>query len=217
MSAQLLWPELEPEAVESGWLVEIPPLTSAQVLEAIARRHPMSGFGGRPGRWVFVREVDEATGTYGGVQRFDAVAVGLVPSVKYARVVYEIKISRSDWLRELKPITDVADATNGYRLSSHVGKRAERILELRDDPKWRVSERRKWDAALAISTEFWYAAPPRCILVDELPPEAGLLEVRAWGRHQEFRPRIVRQAPVRATPAPGPAFWAAVLRRAAER
>jgi hypothetical protein len=217
MSAQLLWPDLEPEAIESGWLVEVPPLTSDQVLEAVARRHPMTGFGGRPGRWVFVREVDEATGTYSGVQRFDAVAVGLVPSVKYARVVYEIKISRGDWLRELKPITDVADASSGYRLSSHVGNRALRVQGAREDPRYRVTDRRKWDAALAISTEFWYAAPPRCILVDELPPEAGLLEVRAWGRGREFRARVVRPAPVRQTPIPDPSFWAAILRRAAER
>lgn len=73
----------------------------------------------------------------------------------------------------------------------------------------------KWDEAVALSTEFWYAAPPRCILPEELPPEAGLLEVRLWGQDREPRARIVRKAPVRDTANPGPEFWASVLRRAA--
>ena len=162
------------------------------------------------GRWVFCREVNEETGLWGEGQRFDAVAVGLVPSNRYARIVFEIKVSRGDWLRELRP-----------RIDRHVGGAWE------DDGSqfgtWRTEVTRtersgnKWDAALAVSTEFWYAAPPRCILPDELPPEAGLLEVRPWGPERELRARVVRQAPIRETPVPGPAFWAAVLRRAAGR
>lgn len=195
---------------------ETPLLTSAQVLSALARRYPMDGFHGMPAHWVFVREVQASTGSYGDVQRFDAVAIGLVPSVKYARVVIEIKVTRSDWLRERRPITDVFDA-HGYRLSSHFGRRAETVRSLRDDPHWRLVERRKWDEALAVSTEFWIAAPPRVVVPDELPPEAGLLEIRPWGPERELRSRVVRQAPVRDTPVPGSGFWAAVLRRAAER
>jgi hypothetical protein len=213
---RLLWPELEPEAIAEGWLAEVPALSSSQILEAVGRRHSMDGWNGMPGRWVFVREVQATTGAYGDVQRFDAVAVGLVPSTRYARVVYEIKVSRGDWLRERRPIVDVAGPT-GHRLSSHQGRRAELVRELRDDPAWTVTERRKWDEALAVSTEFWIAAPPRCVQIDELPPEAGLVEIRPWGQDRELRARVVRPAPVRETPLPDAGFWAAVLRRAAER
>jgi hypothetical protein len=216
VAERLLWPELEPEAEAQGFLADIPQVTSAQVLAALATRHPMDGIHGMPARWVFVREVQATTGVYGDTQRFDAVALGLVPSNDYARIVYEIKVSRADWLRELKPILDVADA-RGNRLSSHTARHVVRSMaELRDDPGWRFTERRKWDEALAVSTEFWVAAPPRCVLPSELPPEAGLVEVRPWGPSRELRPRVVVKAPVRDTPMPGPGFWAAVLRRACE-
>lgn len=210
--SRLLWPELEPGETADGWLPEFAPVTSAQVLAAVARRHSMDGFNG-PARWVFVREVQAATGHYSSVQRFDAVAVGLVPSVKYARVVYEVKVSRADWLRELKPISEVT--YGGHRMSRR--RTADYGVtpdELRTSG-YEVVEQRKWDAALAVSTEFWVAAPPRCVQLDELPPEAGLVEVRPWGADGELRSRVVRAAPVRDTPNPDPAFWAAVLRRAA--
>lgn len=76
---------------------------------------------------------------------------------------------------------------------------------------------RKWDEALAISTEFWIAAPPKVVLPDELPPEAGLVEVRPWGPSRELRPKVVRKAPVRETPIPDIGFWASTLREAAAR
>lgn len=210
MSARLLWPDLEPEDDAGGWLADIPQVTTAQMLDALATRHPMTGWNAMPGRWVFVREVLATTGAWGEQQRFDALAVGLVPSVRYARVVYEVKVSRADWLRELRP-----------RVDRHVAGRWE------DDGSqfgtWRTevtrTERpgRKWDAALAVSTEFWVAAPPHCVLLSELPPEAGLVEVRPWGPSRELRPKVIRQAPIRDTPMPDAGFWAAVLRRVAER
>ena len=170
-----------------------------------------------PGRWVFVREVLATTGTWGEQQRFDALAIGLVPSVKYARVVYEIKVSRADWLRELRPTAEVT-----YRSSWGEGRisgSAARTVAQNPDafPNYEVIETRKWDAALAVSTEFWVAASPHCVLPSELPPEAGLIEVRPWGAKRELRAKVVRQAPVRETPMPDAGFWAAVLRRAAER
>lgn len=215
---RVLWPDLEPEAVAEGWIVDAPVVKSADVVESIAQRHPTDGYNGMPGRWVFAREVQASTGSYADVQRFDAVAIGLVPSTKYARVVYEVKVSRSDWLRELRPRIEATTAS-GHHLS-----RA--IVDLhRDDAGiarleasgYLVDVRAKWDAALAVSTEFWIAAPPRCVLVDELPPEAGLLEIRTWGPSGGLRPRVVRPAPVRQTPIPDVGFWAAVLRRVAAR
>lgn len=216
---RLLWPELQEADQVSGWIAEAPALTASQVLDAVARRHPMDGYNGEPGRWVFCREVPATTGAYGDVQRFDAVAVGLVPSVKYARVVYEIKVSRGDWLRELRPLVDVR-----YK-GQPMSRRARKVYEDEDGvgleelraQGYDVAEIRKWDAALAVSTEYWIAAPPRCVLVDELPPEAGLLEIRPWGRDRELRPRVIRQAPVRDTPIPDAGFWAAILRRTAHR
>jgi hypothetical protein len=195
---RLLWPELEPEAEAAGWLPEFPSMSSADVLRAVARRHPMDGINGMPGRWVFCREVQASTGSYSDVQRFDAVAVGLTPAVRYARVVYEVKVSRADWLRELRA---KVYAWSGPRTTD----------DLLANPS------AKWDAALAVSTEYWLAAPPHCILPGELPAEAGLLEVRAWGPSREPRARVIRPAPVRETAMPDAGFWAAVLRRAAER
>jgi hypothetical protein len=150
------------------------------------------------------------------------VAIGLVPSVKYARVIYEIKVSRADWLRELKPIPDVR--WRGVSMDARTAKRVARFAD--EEPQEGVEvpiasiytlngTYNKWDEAVGLSTEFWYAAPPRCILVEELPPEAGLVEVRLWGPDRQPRARIVRKAPVRDTPNPGPEFWASVLRRAA--
>lgn len=220
----LLWPELEEADQQAGWLPEVP-VSTHQVVEAIGRRHPMDGYNGEPGRWVFFREVPAATGSYGDVQRFDAVAIGLVPSVDYARVVYEVKVSRSDWLRELKPIPDVRASYNGHpfrRVSAGDARRIATRIAKGDDPsdtRWYqyqvVGEYRKWDAALEVSTEFWIAAPPRVVQLDELPPEAGYLEVRPWGKAGELRAKVVRTAPVRDTPQPDQAFWAGLLRRAA--
>lgn len=202
----LLWPELEPEAVDAGFFPEIPPqMAASDVLEALARRHPMDGWNGRPGRWVFLTEVAAETGLWGEQQRFDAVALGLVPSNGYARVVYEVKISRGDWLRELRPRVD-------RRVSSRWD---------HETSEWRTEVVRterpgnKWDAALGVSTEFWIAAPPRVVQVSELPPEAGLVEIRPWGPTRELRARVIRPAPVRETPHPGREFWASVLRYAA--
>lgn len=218
MSPRLLWPELAPEDSAQGWIADLAaPVAAADVCAALARRHdPGPSIGGYPGRWVFLREVQAATGNYSDTQRFDAVAVGLVPSVKYARVVYEVKVSRSDWLHELKPVREVFDE-RGRR---QYGWKPDAIAKA-DEPgyEWarglHVRERLKWQAALDCSTEFYFAAPPQVILEHEVPPEAGLIEVRPWGKQRQLRARVIRPAPVRATPLPGAGWWASVLRRAA--
>jgi hypothetical protein len=206
VSARLFWPDLEPGELAEGWLPDLKPMTAAEVLVAVAKRHPMTGWNGEPARWVYLQEVCATTGLWGEQQRFDAVAIGLTPSVKYARVIYEVKVSRSDWLHELKPRTrahqqwvDDGSAWGHYEV---------------------VHEERpgmKWEAAMAASTEFWYAAPPRCIQPDELPEGAGLLEVRPWGQTGDMRAKVIVPAAVRETPVPGQGFWAAVLRRVAGR
>ena len=224
---RLAWPELDDGLVSKGWLASFAqPITSSDVLEAIARRHPMDGFGGKPGKWVFVREVQSSTGSYSDVQRFDAVAIGLVPSVKYARVVYEVKVTRSDWLREMRPLVEYL--WRGHRTGRRRPAQVTR-LSVEQAEAINLSERRlldagyvrhdfrKWDEAVACSTEYWVAAPPHVVLPSELPPEAGLLEVRPYGKAGTLRARVVVPAPVRDTPAPGPGFYAAVLREVARR
>lgn len=221
---RLVWPDLEPEAIAEGFIAEVPEtkIGSAEVLAALAYRHEEFGYNGVPIHWVFATEVQRETGVYSDTQRFDAVAVGLVPSVKYARVVYEVKVSRSDWLREQREIVDVR--YGGHRVSRQTIDRSlaepeDRIgaMERELGPGYAVTVGRKWDAALAMSNEFWFAAPPRCILPSEVPPGAGLIEVRPWGPARELRARVVVKAPVRETDHPGPEFWAAVLRRVGRR
>lgn len=53
-----------------------------------------------PPEWAFMEEVAPATG--GGTRYADAVAVNLWSSRGHEVVGYEVKVSRSDWLRELK-------------------------------------------------------------------------------------------------------------------
>ncbi len=53
-----------------------------------------------PGEWAFMQEVAPATG--GGTRYADAIAVNLWNSRGHAIHGFEIKVSRSDWLRELK-------------------------------------------------------------------------------------------------------------------
>lgn len=222
MSAQrLLWPDVDPAELEAGWqpLAEIPnqsPIRSSDVLDVLAKRHDEGGWNERPGRWVFLRETQAATGSYGQSQRFDALAIGLVPSVKYARVVYEVKVSRSDWLRELRPRTVVR--YHGRPVSADwVTEGVRRDVDRWAESGYTIEEQPKWAAAMAVATEFWYAAPVRTIQPAEVPEGAGLLEVRPWGASGELRARAIIPAPHLETPNPGPEFWAAVMRGLADR
>lgn len=220
---RLLFPDIDAREAGDGWhpLAEIPkaaPITASDVLDVLAKRHDESGINGMPGRWVFLREVSAQTGQWGEQQRFDALAVGLVPSVHYARIVYEVKVSRSDWLRELKPKT-VLRYDARLRMSADTARHA---LKADGEERLRaagytIEEQRKWEAAMAVATEFWYAAPVRCILASELPEGAGLLEVRPWGKDGELRARVAVPAKSLETETPGPAFWSSVLRRLAGR
>lgn len=224
MSAQrLLFPDIDETELEAGWqpLAGIPreaKITAGDVLDVLAKRHDEGGWNGRPGRWVFLREVQAATGSYSDVQRFDGVALGLVPSNDYGRIVYEVKVSRADWLRELKPRT-VLRYDGRHRVSAAVTAEVVRRSEQgpMTDLGYTVEEQAKWGAAMEIATEFWYAAPVRCILSNELPEGAGLLEVRPWGRDRELRARVVVAAKRRDTANPGPEFWAAAMRCLADR
>jgi hypothetical protein len=66
--------------------------------DLIAARHA------DPGRWSVFFEVRPNTGFSGGRfdRRLDAVAIGHWPSDGLERIAYEIKVARSDFLREIK-------------------------------------------------------------------------------------------------------------------
>lgn len=65
----------------------------ATLHELLRKRHP-------PGEWAFMEEVAPRTG--GGTRYADAIAVHLWSSRGHVIHGFEVKISRGDWLRELK-------------------------------------------------------------------------------------------------------------------
>lgn len=79
-------------------------LDAQAILHALRRRH-------QPPVWVFFEELRVGTG-FGWLMvgdtrikvdsAVDAWAMGTWRSSRYARVSYEVKVSRSDWLRELR-------------------------------------------------------------------------------------------------------------------
>lgn len=90
---------------------------------------------------LFFPELRIGTG-YGkdAEQRIDAWAMYTYPSKHFHRIAFEIKVSRGDFLAEL-----------------------------------RQPLKRRY--ALLLSNEFYFVAPPNLIKADELPPEAGLIEI----------------------------------------
>jgi hypothetical protein len=84
-------------------------MKAIDVLEALEKRHSPLGR-----EWAFYGELRAGTGystydyvkqqrnPYNPEQRFDAWAINLFPSKKHERIVYEIKVSRGDFLHEIK-------------------------------------------------------------------------------------------------------------------
>lgn len=140
-------------------------MTSADVIEVLRDRHRGE---------LFFGELRAGAG-YGGVsdRRIDAWSLHPHPSKGNRRTAYEIKVSRSDFTREM-----------------------------------RQPSKRK--AAVLFSNEFFFATPAGIIRPDELPPEAGLIEivgtdVLSW--------HVVVPAPWRDTCGPSWRFVAAILRK----
>ncbi|MGH2361611.1 MAG: hypothetical protein ACRDGM_13860 [bacterium] len=71
-------------------------MTGEELLDRLARRHEAKN-------WVFFVEFRIGTG-YGkdAEQRVDAWAIDLYPSHRMERVAYEVKVTREDFLREIK-------------------------------------------------------------------------------------------------------------------
>jgi hypothetical protein len=145
------------------------------ILKALRRRHLEK-------EWAFFEELRAGTGyrkswaSTGPVpdnphQRFDAWAINLYLSKNFLRVAYEIKVSRSDFLYELK----------------HPEKR---------------------EQALQLSNCFYFVAPVGLIKPEELPPEAGLIEVK-----DEWESRLKVRALIRPGNMPTWQFFASIARR----
>lgn len=87
-----------------------PPLTEAAVLDLIERHYARPGNGGS-GEYAVLRQVRNAAG-FSATRTFDAVVIGLWPSRGHELHVIEVKVSRSDWLRELRDPKKADDAAS---------------------------------------------------------------------------------------------------------
>lgn len=84
-------------------------MKAEEVVEALRKRHGIAGM-----QWAFFGELRAGTGyavwnykegkhfPNNPEQRFDAWAINLYPSKKHERIAYEIKVSRADFLHEIK-------------------------------------------------------------------------------------------------------------------
>lgn len=121
-------------------------LTEPDMLALLRARHDRPGNGAN-GEYAFATHVRNAAG-FNAHRAFDAVALALWPSRHLELTIFEVKVSRSDWLRELK-----ANPTGGT------------------DPL------EKAHAALNLADRFVVVAPAGMVKVDELPARWGLLEL----------------------------------------
>ncbi len=121
--------------------------------------------------WSLMEEVAPKTG--GGTRYADAIAVNLWSSRGHAVHGFEIKVSRGDWLRELK-------------------------------------QPEKADELVSFCDHWWIVAPAGIVKSGELPPNWGLLELRAKGLVQvTAAPRLEAKPVTRA-------FFASLMRRGHE-
>lgn len=85
-----------------------PPATELEMTDLLERMLAKPGNGGS-GEYAFLRQVRNAAG-FDASRTFDAVSVGLWPSRGHEIHVYEIKVSRGDWQRELAKPAKAEDA-----------------------------------------------------------------------------------------------------------
>lgn len=78
---------------------DTPKRTEADMLTLLRKRHSRVGNGGS-GEWAFLTHVRDEAG-FSSTRTLDAVALGLWPSRGFELHGFEVKVSRSDWLREL--------------------------------------------------------------------------------------------------------------------
>ena len=85
-----------------------PRLTERIVTDLLRQRHNAPGNGGA-GEYAFAAQVRNNAG-FDATRTFDAVALGLWPSRGHPLDVFEVKVSRSDWLSEMRKPAKAEDA-----------------------------------------------------------------------------------------------------------
>ncbi|WP_062105225.1 hypothetical protein [Bacillus niameyensis] len=88
-------------------------MKAKNIVSALAKRHGATDVNTAGKEWAFFEELRAGTGyrtfdykkgkvkPFNPEQRFDAWAINLYPSKQHERIVYEIKVSRSDFLSEI--------------------------------------------------------------------------------------------------------------------
>ncbi|MDP2779753.1 hypothetical protein [Devosia sp.] len=158
---------------EPAILNPTPALTAKAIIAVLRKNH-------EPPQYAFFEELRCGTGATPGAdadQRLDAWCINCWPMHRLARTAYEVKISRADYLLELK-------------------------------------HPRKRRRALLLSNLFYFVAPKGLLREDELPVEAGLIEVLP-DDYGYLRAHTRVQAPWRDTPMPNWQFVANLARLAA--
>lgn len=82
--------------------------TEAELLAALRLKYTFSGNGGA-GRYAFMTHV--RTGAAWDQQEIDAIVMCLWPSDSHSILGFEVKCSRTDWLREIRPDTSKSEKT----------------------------------------------------------------------------------------------------------
>ncbi len=81
---------------QGGWVTE------AEVLDILEGRYATIRYGEPDGQWAFFRHLyTEVCGGY-GARTMDAWAMNCWESTGFRKIAFEVKVSRSDFLRELK-------------------------------------------------------------------------------------------------------------------
>lgn len=89
-------------------------LTERDVTALLRLKHSGTGNGGN-GEWMFLAQVRNAAG-FNATRTFDAMAMHLWPSRGHSLHIFEIKVSRSDWQRELAKPDKAEDA---FKVADH--------------------------------------------------------------------------------------------------
>jgi len=71
-------------------------ITAGKIVHAIKTKYHDN-----TNRWIYLPELRNGIG-YSFSRAIDAFAIALWPSDKHLRIAYEVKVSKSDWNRELK-------------------------------------------------------------------------------------------------------------------
>lgn len=158
------------------------PLTAWNIRAALRRRYGVDtpGFGHGYKGWIVVEELASRTGNYSGMVDFWAMNVW--GSGNYKTIAHEIKISRSDFFRDLKKRPTYSFKTG-------------------------ASFETKYDRQAG--EEFYYVVPAGMVKPNEVPEDAGLMEVSI---SEKPKIRITKRCP----PVPWTmsiAFMASLLRR----